>query len=407
MRAGPERVSGVNDMSGAGVELIQRARSLVPVLAQRAAQTERDRMVPKETIADMQAAGLFQVMQPKRWGGHELGLEIITDIQLILAEGCLSSAWVFGVIAAEPFLIALCDDRMAQDVWGRDRSTLVCGTSAADAKNTLVAVEGGFRLSGTWRFASGCDHCDWAFLGGAVVAADGTSTDWRLLLPKADYQIVGPWNVSGLRGTGSRDIVVADKFIPAHRAIKRADVFDSKGPGLALNTAPVYRIPFGQVFSFGVSTLVIGGLQGMLDAFTAYGAKRTARGIGPTARDPVAQLLCAETAAQIDESKTIFRRNAANLQAYAERGEIPPMRERMQYKFQLAFAVERASLLAARLFKAAGASGIYVENTPFARMLADINAGRSHVNNQFELYGRSWGAVLLGGSESEGRDRLL
>jgi 3-hydroxy-9,10-secoandrosta-1,3,5(10)-triene-9,17-dione monooxygenase len=86
---------------------------------------------------------------------------------------------------------------------------------------------------------------------------------------------------------------------------------------------------------------------------------------------------------------------------------VPPLRERMQYKFQLAFAIERASLLGARLFKAAGASGIYVENTPFARLLADINAGRQHVNNQFEPAGRAWGGVMLGISESENRDRFL
>jgi 3-hydroxy-9,10-secoandrosta-1,3,5(10)-triene-9,17-dione monooxygenase len=400
-------MDGINEMTVQGTELIRRARALVPVLAERAAQTERDRRVPAESIADLQAAGLLQVMQPKRWGGHELGLDVANEIQIILAEGCMSTAWVFAVIAVEPFLIALCDDRMARDVWSTDRSTLVCGTSAADPKNQLVEVEGGFRLSGKWRFASGCDHCDWCFLGASVVHADGSSTEWRLLLPKADYQIIDTWNVSGLRGTGSRDIAVEDKFIPAHRALKRADVFDGTGPGLAVNTVPLYRIPFGQVFAMSVSTLAIGGLQGMLDAFIAYGTRRVARGIGPTARDPVAQLLCAETAAQIDESKAIFRLNVARLMAHAERGVVAPLRERMQYKFQMSYAVERASLLAARLFKAAGASGIYVENTPFARMLNDINVARVHVNNQFEASGRSWGAVLLGASESENRDRML
>jgi 3-hydroxy-9,10-secoandrosta-1,3,5(10)-triene-9,17-dione monooxygenase len=400
-------MDGIYEMTAKGSELIRRARSLVPVLAQRAAQTERNRRVPAETIADLQAAGLFQVMQPKRWGGHELGLDVANEIQIILAEGCMSTAWVFAVIAVEPFLIALCDDRMARDVFSVDSSMLVCGTSAADPKNQLVEVDGGFRLSGKWRFASGVDHCGWCFLAASIVGADGSSTEWRLLLPKADYQIIDTWNVSGLRGTGSCDIAVEDKFIPAHRAIKRADVFEGIGPGLAVNTAPVYRIPFGQVFAMSVSTLVIGGLQGMLDAFIAYGTRRVARGIGPTARDPVAQLLCAETAAQIDESKAIFHLNVARLMAHAERGEFPSLRERMQYKFQMAYAVERASLLAARLFKAAGASGIYIENTPFARMLNDINVGRVHVNNQFEASGRNWGAVLLGASESENRDRML
>jgi 3-hydroxy-9,10-secoandrosta-1,3,5(10)-triene-9,17-dione monooxygenase len=152
---------------------------------------------------------------------------------------------------------------------------------------------------------------------------------------------------------------------------------------------------------------MIGGLQGMLDAYLAYGQKRIARGIGPTAQDPVAQLLCAEAAAAIDESKLAFNRNIANLTGCAERGETPSLQERMKYKFQVSFAVERASLLAARLFKAAGASGIYVESSPFGRFLADINVGRQHVNNQYEPAGRNWGRLMLGGSEAENRDIFL
>jgi 3-hydroxy-9,10-secoandrosta-1,3,5(10)-triene-9,17-dione monooxygenase len=390
-----------------GATLIARARALVPNLAKRAAHAERDGRVPAESIVEMQGAGLFRVMQPKRWGGYELGLDVANGIQMTLAEGCMSSAWVFAVIAVEAFLIAVCDDRMAQDVWGKDRSTLVCGTSAADPSNKSQAVEGGCRISGKWRFASGCDHCDWSFLAASVPNTDGPPTDWRVLLPKSDYRIIDTWNVSGLRATGSRDLVVEDAFIPAHRAIKQIDLYNCVGPGQALNTAPLYRIPFGQVFAMSVSTLILGGLQGMLDAYLAYGAKRTARGIGPTAKDPVALLVCAETAATIDEVTTVFRRNAQALMVYAVKGETPSLQERMQYKFQLAFAVERASVLAARLFKAAGASGIYVDNSPFARWLNDINAGRQHVNNQFEPAGRNWGSLMLGGSEADNRDRFL
>ena len=389
-------------------ELIHRARALVPVLAQRAAQTEQDRVVSKETVADLQAAGLFRILQPKRWGGYEMGVDVVNDIQMILAEGCMSTAWIYAVLAVEPFLVAVCDDRMAQDVWSKDQSVLICGTSAGGPGNKAVPVEGGYRLTGRWRFASGCDHTDWTFLGGCRVAdAAGVEAEWRVLLPRSDYQIVDTWHVAGLRGTGSRDIVVEDKFIPAHRAIKQSDLFLCKGPGQALNTAPLYRIPFGQVFAMSVSTLMIGGLQGMLDAYLAYGRKRVARGIGPTVRDPVVQLLVAEAAVLIDECKLGFDRNIASLTDYAERGETPSLQERMQYKFQVAYAVERVSVMANRLFKAAGATGIYVESSPFGRFLADINVGRQHVNNQYEPAGRNWGHVMLGGSEAENRDIFL
>jgi 3-hydroxy-9,10-secoandrosta-1,3,5(10)-triene-9,17-dione monooxygenase len=391
-----------------GAELVGRARALVPVLAQRAAAADHDRVVSKESVAEMQAAGLFRVLQPKRWGGYELGLDVANDIQMILAEGCMATAWIYAVLAVEPFLIALFDDRTAQDVWGTDQSVLICGTSAGGPGNKATPVDGGFRLSGRWRFASGCDHTDWTFLGGCRVDDPaGGGAEWRMLLPRSDYQIDDTWQVAGLRGTGSRDIVVEEAFIPTHRAIKQSDLFLCQGPGQAVNTAPLYRIPFGQVFALSVSTLIIGGLQGMLDAYLAYGRKRIARGIGPTVQDPVAQLLCAEAAVTIDECKLAFNRNIADLTAYAERGETPPLQERMRYKFQVSYAVERASLLANRIFKAAGASGIYVETSPFGRFLADINVGRQHVNNQYEPAGRNWGRVMLGGSEAENRDIFL
>jgi 3-hydroxy-9,10-secoandrosta-1,3,5(10)-triene-9,17-dione monooxygenase len=389
-------------------ELVRRARELVPILASRAAQTERDARVADESIAAMNAAGLFRVYQPKRWGGYELGPEVVNEIQMTLAEGCMSSAWLYAVLAVEPFLVAVCDPKMAEDLWSQDQSVLICGTSAGGPTNKTEAVDGGFRISGRWRFASGCDHAAWTFLGGCSVPnAGGGTTDWRVLLPRSDYKIIDTWNVSGLRGTGSRDLVVENAFVPQHRAIKQSDLFTCSGPGRAVNTNPLYRIPFGQVFALSVSSVVLGTLQAMLDAFIAYGTKRVARGVGPTASDPVSTAVCAETLITIRECKQTLELNLLDLMSYAKRDQSPPLTERLRIKYQGAMAVERASLLAARLFKAAGASGIYVDNTPFARMLDDINAVRQHVNNQVEAQARTIGRLMLGGPESEVRDLFL
>ena len=387
--------------------LVARARALVPTLRARAAQAERERLVPRESVADMQAAGLFRVLQPKRWGGYELGVQVANEIQMTLAEGCMSTAWIYAVLSVEPFLLALYDDRAAQDVWAKDDSKLICGTSGAGPGCTAVPVDGGFKLNGRWRFASGCDHSDWTFLGAAATDAQGQRVEWRFLLPKSDYTIIDTWFVSGLKATGSRDIVVEDKFIPAHRAFKQIDLFYCKGPGQTVNTAPLYRIPFGQIFALSVSTLMIGGLQGMLDTFLAYAKGRVARGIGPTTLDPSAQLTVAEAQATIDECEAIFAVNIAKITADAERGVTASIQERMKYKFHMSYAVERASLLAHRIFKAAGATGVYVENSPLSRYFNDINAGRQHVNNLYEAIGRGLGYLMLGGDEKENRDRYL
>jgi 3-hydroxy-9,10-secoandrosta-1,3,5(10)-triene-9,17-dione monooxygenase len=373
-------------------EMLARARAMIPVLRERAPQGERERRLPNETIADMQAAGLFKVLQPRRWGGYELDILSYYDIQMALGEGDMSVAWVYGVVGVHPWFVALLDDRAARDIWGGDDRTLIC--SSLMPAGVAKPVEGGFRIGGQWKYASGCEHCEWAFLGGMV---EDRPDDRRIfVIPNSDYQIVDTWHVPGLKGTGSHDIVVADAFVPEYRTQKYSDSFRGYGPGQALNTAPLYRLPFGQVFFRGVSTGAIGALQAMLDAYLDYGKRRIARATGtPASEEATVQLLCAETAVAIDEMKTMLRRNFKVLEAYAARGEMPPLQQRVEYKFHSAVVAERCSLLASRLFKAAGTAGIAAE-LPFGRILSDITVGRQHISNQFEQLGRSYGAFLFG-----------
>ena len=373
-------------------EIIARARALIPSLIARAPQGERDRRLPKETIAEMQAAGLFKVLQPKRWGGYELDILTYFETQMALGEGDMSVAWVYGVVGVHPWFVALLDDRAAKDIWGKDNTTLIC--SSLMPTGVAKPVEGGFRISGRWKYASGCEHCEWAFLGGSV---EGNADDRRVfVLPESDYEIVDTWHVPGLKGTGSHDIVIKDKFVPEYRTQKYADNFRGYGPGLALNTSPLYKLPVGQVFPRGVSTGAIGALQAMLDAYLDYGKKRIGRTTGtPASEDAVVQLLCAEIAAAIDEMKTILHRNFKVLEGFAARAEMPPLKQRVEYKFHNAVVAERCSLLASRLFKAAGTAGIASE-LPFGRILSDITVGRQHISNQFEQLGRSYGAFLFG-----------
>ncbi|HKN09048.1 MAG TPA: acyl-CoA dehydrogenase family protein, partial [Pseudomonadota bacterium] len=201
--------------------------------------------------------------------------------------------------------------------------------------------------------------------------------------------------VSGLQATGSWDIIVEDVFVPAHRSQSMLDNFLLKGVGQAINTAPLYRLPFGQIFVRGISTAALGALQGMLDALVALGKTRVTRAGGRAAENPFVQLVCAEAAAAIDEMKSTLLRTFRSLHAYAERGETPPLAERLQMKFQSTEVTERCTLLAARIFKATGAAGLSDE-LPFGGILADLMAGRAHISNQYEYVGSSWGGALFG-----------
>jgi 3-hydroxy-9,10-secoandrosta-1,3,5(10)-triene-9,17-dione monooxygenase len=172
--------------------------------------------------------------------------------------------------------MALLDDRAAQEVWGEDPSVLIC--SSLMPAGTATAVDRGYRLSGRWRYASCCVHCDWALLGAMVASGDGGAPEGRIfLVPRTDYTSVDTWDVSGLQATGSWDIIVEDALVPAYRS---HDNFRLRGPGQVLNTSSLYRLPFGQIFVRGISTAALGALQGMLNAFIDYGKARVTRAGG-------------------------------------------------------------------------------------------------------------------------------
>jgi 3-hydroxy-9,10-secoandrosta-1,3,5(10)-triene-9,17-dione monooxygenase len=342
------------------------------------------------------------VLQPKRWGGYEMDLHTFYDVELALGEGDMSTAWIYGVSGVHPWFMALLDDRAAQEVWGEDTSTLICSSLMPAGKAT--AVDGGCRLGGRWRYASCCAHCDWALLGAMVAGSNGEPPAGRIfLLPCEDYASVDTWEVSGLQATGSWDIIVDDAFVPAYRSQSMLDNFRLKGPGQGLNTSSLYRLPFGQIFVRGISTAALGALQGMLNAFLDYGKTRVTRAGGRSAENPFVQLVCAETAAAIDEMTNTLHRNLQNLHAYARAGETPPLAERLRCKFQSTEVTERCTLLAARIFKATGAAGLS-DDLPFGGILADLMAGRQHISNQYEYVGSSWGGVMFG---LENKDLML
>lgn len=374
-------------------EIRARARALVPFLRDRAAEAQAARRLPVETIAAMQEAGLFRVLQPKRWGGYEMHPNVYYDVLMTLGEGDMSAAWCYGVIGCHPWQMALFDDRAQQDVWGGDPSTLVSSTYMiqGDAR----PVEGGFIFNGRWRFSSGCEHCGWVFLGGEVGLGSGNMDMRTFLLPRSDYEIVDTWQSFGLRGTGSHDIVVKDAFVPDYRTHSFMDGLMCNSPGNLVNTNPIYRMPFAQLFSRAVSTAAIGALQAMVDEFIRYGAKRVNVTGNKTSEDPYAQLALAEAVSAIDEMKLVLHRNIDVMYDQAVRGEFTAIEDRMRYRFQSSSVLERATNIAQRLFKAGGGAAVF-DRLPFGRIYADLMTGKAHAANQADSIGRNWGGTMLG-----------
>ena len=376
--------------------LVNRARALLPALRERAAKAHEDCMVPVETVAEMQAAGLFRVLQPKRYGGFEMDPETFYEIQMILAEACMSTAWIYGVIAVHNWQLGLFDPQAQDDVWKKDSSVLI--SSSYQPKAEVTPVEGGYRIKGRWGFSSGVDHCQWAFLGGLIPSSDGHGApEYRtFLVPRGDFEVLKVWDTMGLRGTGSHDVVVRDAFVPAYRTHKAKDGFAVTSPGLKVNSAPLFKLPFGQIFVRAVSSSSIGALQGALDAFRDYASKRvSSNDFSRTSDDPVAQMIAADTAIAIDEMKLTLFRNFKVLSDKVKTGQPLDLEERIRFRYQSARVVDQCAKLISQMFYSCGAQGIY-RDSPLVRTFLDIHTGRTHIANNPDKVGRNYGGFLLG-----------
>jgi 3-hydroxy-9,10-secoandrosta-1,3,5(10)-triene-9,17-dione monooxygenase len=374
--------------------LLQRARALAPALSERAKSTARLRRLPDETIADLASAGFFRILQPKRFGGYELTPMTLFHVQMILAEACPSTAWVLGVVAVHNWQLALFDLRAQLDVWEANSDARISSSYAPTGK--IEAVDGGYRVSGRWSFSSGCDHCDWIFLGG-FVPTSGPRPDMRtFLLPRADYRIDDNWHVIGLAGTGSKDIVVDGAFVPEHRTHRMNDGFKCASPGNRVHDAALYRLPFGQVFVRSVSTTAIGAARGALRVYCKTAQSRVAAGDGgKVAENPNAQMVAASAAALIDEAEVILRRNMQTLMDHAQAGEPTPLHTRVAFRFDSSNAVVKCVAAVDLLFCESGGRAIFLDH-PLLGYFLDIHAARGHFANSPNKPGWNFGGLQLG-----------
>jgi 3-hydroxy-9,10-secoandrosta-1,3,5(10)-triene-9,17-dione monooxygenase len=363
---------------------LDRVRTLLPAVRERAARAEELRRLPDETFADFQQAGLFRALQPKRYGGYELDPGTLYQAVMEVAAVCGSSGWVLGVLGVHNWHVAILPPQAQEDVWGEDDG-IQLSTSLAPT-GTVERAPGGFRIKGRWSFSSGCDHCRWAVLGGiAPPESPGEPPDPRVfLVPSGDYRIDDNWHVMGLCASGSKDIVVGDAFVPEYRTHSYRDAFALNHPGAAVNDAPLYRLPFGLIFTYGIVSPAIGAAQGALAAFREQAARRVNVRDGSRAvEDPFMQHRLAEAAAEIDAARERMLANFAEMMRHARAGEEIPLADRARYRWDSGKAIDRSVYAVDRLFEASGGHALFLDN-PIQRAWRDVHAMRAHAGNNPE-----------------------
>ncbi|MGH3351261.1 MAG: 3-hydroxy-9,10-secoandrosta-1,3,5(10)-triene-9,17-dione monooxygenase oxygenase subunit [Nocardioides sp.] len=370
-------------------------QDLLPTIRERAEETERLRVVPESSVKELEEVGFFKLLQPARFGGLEADpVDFYTCVRDI-ASACGSTGWVSSVLGVHPWQIALFDDEAQQAVWGEDPDTRVSSSYAPVGKAALT--EGGFNLSGRWSFSSGCAHASWVLLGGLVFNDEGQVVDFRtFLVPRERYEIVDVWNVVGLAGTGSNDIVVEDVFVPETFTLSMAETGRCKGPGQAVNTSDLYKLQFHSLFTTTITTPIIGMARGAYDEHVTMQQNRVRASYGEKASlDPFAAVRVATASSDIDAAWALLMSNIREQQALVANGEKIPITQRLRIRRDQVLGTQRAIDAIDLLFEASGGRAL-ANGTPLQRAWRDAHAGRVHAANDPERALQMYGASEFG-----------
>jgi len=382
-------------------KLAARARRLVPVLRERALATSNERRVPETTIADFWDAELFYLLKPRKFGGPEVRPDVAFAIAGELARGDGSAAWVWTIMGVHDLFVALFPEGAQEEYWAKDR-TLSASSFAPSGK--VAPAQGGVTLSGKWAFCSGVDNAQWMLLAAVagMLSENPPIPDIRfLLLPRSQVKIIDDWHVMGLRGTGSKSVVVENVFVPEHRMVKNEDLVNGKGPGAKVNDGPLYRAPVWAIFPFCISSPANGIARG---AFEGYIEEMKGRAStfdhSPLAKKPNIQLRLAEAGALIDAADLLYKRSLTETIDKIMAGETLSVEHRIRSRRDQGYSIMMERRATELLLGAEGGKGLY-EGGHVQRAFRDLVAVAGHIVGGWDMPALNYGQVMLGGPPAD------
>ena len=374
--------------------MLDCARALVPLLADRAPAAAAARQLPAETIADYHAAGILRILQPRRFGGQQRRVSLFSRIVEELTYGCASSAWVYAVLAEHQWIIAQYPEQAQIDVWGDDPEAVASSSLAPRA--AARRITGGWRLSGRYSFSSGCDYAQWAILGAFLGEMGDPRHIAYLLVPLAEVEIVDDWRVLGLAGTGSKSLVLHDVFIPEHRCVMVSDLFAGTPPGASVHPEyPVLRAPRGFLVSYSLPPVFITLDRRALDIACAALAGRVSRGVTKVAESEVAQMAIGEAAAAIDVATVLLHTGRESSTAAVSSGRRITGAEALRARRDMTFAQHQVGWALERLCELSGARWLY-DTDPLQEIRRDVMTILTHHAASRQAAMVPYGRMLLG-----------
>jgi indole-3-acetate monooxygenase len=380
-----------------GAVHLERARQLGPTIAASAEAIEERRELPEPLVAALAERGLFRLLLPRSLGGAELAPARYVPVIEEIAKADASVAWCLGQACGCTMTAAYLAPEVAREIFGGSRGIVAWGPPGPGEARM---APGGYRLTGTWSFASGSHHATWLGAHVAVLAGDrtpqlrpdGSPVFRTLLFPKAQATMTDIWHVIGLRGTGSDSYTVTDLFVPEDHAVERSA--KPREPGL------LYAFSSSNVYSAGFAGVALGIARGTLDAFIDLARSKIPRGAKHTLRDNnVIQAQVAQSEARIGAARAFLVDALDEIWREAGRTGRLSLDHNATIRLASTWAIHQAKDAVDTLYHAAGATAIFEEN-PFERRFRDIHTVIQQYQGR-QAHFETVGQVLLGlGPES-------
>jgi 3-hydroxy-9,10-secoandrosta-1,3,5(10)-triene-9,17-dione monooxygenase len=370
-----------------GTDLWRKAEALLPKLRERAARCEELRRLPDETLRDFHDAQLFRIHQPRRVGGAELEFAAVVTYGALFASACASTAWNWVNFAAHHMMLGMFPPQAQDQIWGASVDAMIASSFVFPAGKARK-VQDGYLLSGRWPFSSGVDPSEWNMLAGLARLDDHLPPEQRIfLVPRSQYKVIDTWFAGGLRGTGSKDVEMAEVFVPEHMTLAVADTKGGPTPGSAVNPGVLFQLPVFALFPYMLSGVALGIAEGLIEHYQPAAGKMTGARV---AEIQSTQIRLSEATAYARISRLVQLTNCREAEE-----KLPDMKTKARYRLEGAYAVDWAVRAVDVMFGLYGASGLY-ESGPVARAFRDAHAVKQHFSFNTDIAGTTYGRVALG-----------
>jgi alkylation response protein AidB-like acyl-CoA dehydrogenase len=377
-------------------ELVRRTTALKTLLQQHAAECERVRHPVTDVWNAIRATGCFYHFLPRKYGGLEFDVDSFLDAMLPLAEGCASTGWVAAFCVEHIWMLAQFPEQFQDEIFGGgDHVPYVIAPGVTAPPGKAIPVDGGYRISGRWKWGTGIMNSDWAMVACAI-PDDPERRALFCALPTKDVTVLDTWYIDGMEGTGSHDLLIADVFIPEYRTMNMNDMRAGTSHGARLYDNPVYRQPMTPFLGVTAAIGAVGIGRAAVAAFSEQLRQRVIPGSTNKQSDkPAAQMRLGHANVQIATAEMLLR-SAVNRNVELAGGPVPANFEQRSFmRLQIASAVEICRGAVRSLVEAAGA-GAHMRGNPLQRHLRDVNVMSNHVIYDIDAASELHGRALLG-----------